>query len=97
MTDACSTRAQLCAVQPASVVLLAVSAERHGCVVALQAGGRVLAAGDGHRAAQQPEAHRAVRADHGALGGGGDVGGADLLPLHAVRRHLLPEGATGSH
>lgn len=45
--------------------------------------GRVLGAGDGSRAAEQPLSRAAVRADHGKGRRRRDELGADILPLHA--------------
>lgn len=53
---------------------------------------RVLAARDGHCAALQRSAHQPLLHRHGPQGRRGALGGADLLPLHAGGRHLLPQG-----
>eukprot|EP00166_Cyanidium_caldarium_P002543 ctg_2484.g765 len=54
-----------------------------------QTTGGVLDAGDGHRSTQLAGARGALLANHGPHRAGRAVGCADLLPLHAVRGHLL--------
>ena len=53
---------------------------------------RVLATRARHRQAQQTEPDPPVHADHGTVRDGRARGVADLLPRHAVRGYLLPQG-----
>jgi len=52
----------------------------------------VLEPGDGRGAREQPGPHPALLHHYGSQGHGGNERGADLLPLHAVCRCVLPQG-----